>query len=132
MNASPGARRYYDKQRARQAAYNPALRQVGNRLVGILHGCLKTRTLYDEATAWSPRPPRLTPNDMGCPTSTTRKTTRHDPAARRPRPARIFGLAGPFFEGQPGRTGGWSGQGAPARPRPAATAQEGNVRWICA
>jgi hypothetical protein len=23
--------------------------------VGILHGCLKTRTLYDEATAWSHR-----------------------------------------------------------------------------
>jgi hypothetical protein len=53
LNASPGARRYYDKQRAREAGYNPALRQVGNRLVGILHGCLKTRTLYDEATAWS-------------------------------------------------------------------------------
>ncbi|MFI6495731.1 IS110 family transposase, partial [Streptomyces sp. NPDC050564] len=43
LNASPGARRYYDKQRAREAGYNPALRQVGNRLVGILHGCLKTR-----------------------------------------------------------------------------------------
>jgi transposase len=53
LNASPGARRYYDKQRAREVGYNPALRQVGNRLVGILHGCLKTRTLYDEATAWS-------------------------------------------------------------------------------
>jgi transposase len=53
LNASSGARRYYDKQRAREAGYNPALRQVGNRLVGILHGCLKTRTLYDEATAWS-------------------------------------------------------------------------------
>ncbi|WP_262705100.1 MULTISPECIES: hypothetical protein [Streptomyces] len=34
-------------------AGTPALRQVGNRLVGILHGCLKTRTHYDEATAWS-------------------------------------------------------------------------------
>ncbi|GAA3796294.1 MULTISPECIES: IS110 family transposase [Streptomyces] len=53
LRASPGARRYYDKQRAREADYNPALRQLGNRLVGILHGCLKTRTLYDEATAWS-------------------------------------------------------------------------------
>ncbi|WEB46046.1 IS110 family transposase [Streptomyces yunnanensis] len=53
LNASPGARRYYDKQRAREADYNPALRQLGNRLVGILHGCLKTRTTYDEATAWS-------------------------------------------------------------------------------
>ncbi|MDK0523954.1 IS110 family transposase [Streptomyces sp. ML-6] len=53
INTSPGARRYYDKQRARDAGYNPAPRQLGNRLVGILHGCLKTRTLYDEATAWS-------------------------------------------------------------------------------
>jgi hypothetical protein len=26
-----------------------------DRLVGILHGCLKTRTLYDEDTAWSHR-----------------------------------------------------------------------------
>ncbi len=50
---SAGARRYYDKQRAREAGYNPALRQLGNRLVGILHGCLKTRAHYDEATAWS-------------------------------------------------------------------------------
>jgi hypothetical protein len=29
-----------------------ALRQLANRLVGILHGCLKTRTLDNEATAW--------------------------------------------------------------------------------
>jgi hypothetical protein len=29
------------------------LRQLANRLVGILHGCLKTNTLYDEQTAWS-------------------------------------------------------------------------------
>jgi hypothetical protein len=28
------------------------LRQVANRLVGILHGCLKTGTSYDEHTAW--------------------------------------------------------------------------------
>ncbi|MET8422294.1 IS110 family transposase [Streptomyces sp. NPDC005134] len=53
LRNSPGARRYYDKQRARDVGYNPALRQLGNRLVGILHGCLKARTRYDEATAWS-------------------------------------------------------------------------------
>ncbi|HEY6278119.1 MAG TPA: IS110 family transposase [Streptosporangiaceae bacterium] len=53
LKSSPGARAYYDKQRARGAEYNAALRQVANRLVGILHGCLKTGTLYDEATAWS-------------------------------------------------------------------------------
>jgi hypothetical protein len=53
LRNSPGARACYDKQRARGAEYNAALRQVANRLVGILHGCLKTGALYDEATAWS-------------------------------------------------------------------------------
>lgn len=53
LNASPGARAYYDRQRARGASYSAALRQLANRLVGILHGCLKTSTPYDEATAWS-------------------------------------------------------------------------------
>jgi transposase len=52
LSASPGARAYYDQQRARGAEHNAALRQLANRLVGILHGCLKTRTLYNEATAW--------------------------------------------------------------------------------
>ncbi|WP_330230534.1 IS110 family transposase [Nocardia sp. NBC_00508] len=49
---SPGARAYYDRQRARGVGHNPALRQLANRLVGILHGCLKTGTHYNEATAW--------------------------------------------------------------------------------
>ncbi len=53
LQASPGARAYYDRQRARGAHYNAALRQLANRLVGILHGCLKTGTPYDETTAWS-------------------------------------------------------------------------------
>ncbi|MGW3353781.1 IS110 family transposase [Nonomuraea rubra] len=53
LNASPGARAYYDKQRARDVGHRAALRQLANRLVGILHGCLKTRTPYNEATAWS-------------------------------------------------------------------------------
>nr|WP_281360898.1 IS110 family transposase [Lentzea indica] len=53
LKASPGARAYYDRQRARGAGHNAALRQVANRLVGIFHGCLKTGTLYDETTAWS-------------------------------------------------------------------------------
>ena len=52
LHASPGARACYDRQRARGASHNAALRQLANRLTGILHGCLKTRTLYDEATAW--------------------------------------------------------------------------------
>jgi transposase len=53
LRSSPGARAYYDRQRARGAEHNAALRQLANRLVGIMHGCLKTRTRYDETTAWS-------------------------------------------------------------------------------
>jgi transposase len=52
LRTSPGARACYDRQRARGASHNAALRQLANRLTGILHGCLKTRTRYDEATAW--------------------------------------------------------------------------------
>jgi transposase len=55
LNASPGARALYDELRARGIEHNDALRRLASRLVGILHGCLKTRTLYDEATAWSHR-----------------------------------------------------------------------------
>jgi transposase len=55
LNASPGARAFYDELRARGVDHNDALRRLANRLVGILHGCLKTRTPYDEATAWGHR-----------------------------------------------------------------------------
>jgi transposase len=55
LNASPGARAFYDQLRAKGTEHNDALRRLANRLVGILHGCLKTRTLYDEATAWGHR-----------------------------------------------------------------------------
>ncbi|WP_200216758.1 IS110 family transposase [Micromonospora coerulea] len=53
LKGSPGARAYYDALRARGTGHQAALRQLGNRLVGILHGCLKTDTTYDEATAWA-------------------------------------------------------------------------------
>jgi transposase len=52
LTASPGARAYYDSLRARKIGHHAALRQLANRLVGILHGCLKTGTKYDERTAW--------------------------------------------------------------------------------
>jgi hypothetical protein len=55
LRVSPGARAFYDQQRASGHEHNDALRRLANRLVGILHGCLKTRTTYNEATAWAHR-----------------------------------------------------------------------------
>ena len=55
LTASPGARAYYDTHRARGATHNQALRALSNRLVGILDGCLRHRTRYDEHTAWAHR-----------------------------------------------------------------------------
>jgi transposase len=52
LSASPGARRCYDAHRARGATHHQALRALGNRLVGILHGCLAHRVAYQEQVAW--------------------------------------------------------------------------------
>jgi hypothetical protein len=60
LTASPGARACYDAQRARGVGHRPALRHLANRLTGILHGCLKTRTHYNEATAWPQHATRQT------------------------------------------------------------------------
>ena len=55
--ASPGARAFYDQHRAAGDTHHQALRALGNRLVGILHGCLRHHTPYDERTAWAHRTP---------------------------------------------------------------------------
>jgi hypothetical protein len=55
LSASPGARLYYDQRRAAGDTHHQALRALGNRLVGILHGCLAHHTTYDETTAWAHR-----------------------------------------------------------------------------
>lgn len=55
LSASPGARAFYDARRAGGDTNNRALRALANRLVGILHGCLRHDTLYDEHTAWGHR-----------------------------------------------------------------------------
>jgi hypothetical protein len=55
LSASPGARAFYDRRRAAGDTHHPALRALGNRLVGILHGCLEHRTVYDEHIAWAHR-----------------------------------------------------------------------------
>jgi Transposase/Transposase IS116/IS110/IS902 family len=53
LSASPGARRYYDQLVARNHGHQEALRQLANRLTGILHGCLRHHRLYDESLAWT-------------------------------------------------------------------------------
>jgi DNA-binding GntR family transcriptional regulator len=52
---SPGCRAFYDQHRANGDTHHQALRALANRLVGILHGCLKHGILYDEHTAWAHR-----------------------------------------------------------------------------
>lgn len=53
MTASPGARAFYDAHRERGNTHHQALRVLGNKLTGILHGCLEHHQLYDEAIAWA-------------------------------------------------------------------------------
>jgi transposase len=57
LNASPGARTFYDQRRANGDTHNRALRALANRLVGLLHGCLRHGEPYDEHTAWAHRQP---------------------------------------------------------------------------
>ena len=47
--------RFVRNRRLSDAADRWALCALGNRLVGYLHGCLRTRACYDEATAWAHR-----------------------------------------------------------------------------
>lgn len=53
LNSSPGARGCYDRHRAAGDTHHQALRALANRLVGILHGCLRHHQPYDETTAWA-------------------------------------------------------------------------------
>ena len=67
LRASPGARALYDRHRAAGDSHHQALRAVANRMVGILHGCLKHETLYDEEIAWPAiEPCLLTFTNVGC------------------------------------------------------------------
>ncbi len=52
LTASPGARGYYDLHRSRGKTHNQALRALANRLVAILHGCLRHGQTYEESIAW--------------------------------------------------------------------------------
>ena len=55
LTTSPGARTFDDQRRAADDTHHQALRALGNRLVGILHGCLRHHTTYSEYTAWAHR-----------------------------------------------------------------------------
>jgi hypothetical protein len=55
LTHSPGAREFYDHRRSAGETHNRALRALANRLVGLLHGCLRHHTPYDEHTAWAHR-----------------------------------------------------------------------------
>ncbi len=57
LSTSPGARAFYDQHRAAGDLHHQALRALGNRLVGILHGCLRHHSTYDEHKAWAHRQP---------------------------------------------------------------------------
>ena len=57
LTQSPGCRLFYDQHRANGDLHHQALRALANRLVGILHGCLEHRCLYNEQTAWAHRQP---------------------------------------------------------------------------
>ena len=51
LKCSPGARACLDQHRAAGDTHHQALRALANRLVGILHGCLRHHTPYNEDTA---------------------------------------------------------------------------------
>jgi hypothetical protein len=52
LTKSSGAREYYDQLRKRNKTHHQALRQLANRWVGILHGCLEAGVVYNESIAW--------------------------------------------------------------------------------
>ena len=55
LQTRPGARALYDQHRAAGDLHHQVLRALGNRLVGILHGCLRHHTAYSETTTWAHR-----------------------------------------------------------------------------
>src|SRR5271166_2507268 len=55
ISTSPGARAFYDQHRAAGDTHHQALRALGNRLVSILHGCLRHHSTYNEHSGWAHR-----------------------------------------------------------------------------
>ena len=84
--ASPGARAFYDQHRAAGDTHHQALRALGNRLVGILHGCLRHHTpIRRTHRLGTPNPSRrLTTYEPGMSTVMMRLGRRPLVANRRP------------------------------------------------
>lgn len=69
LTTSPGARSYYDDHDPGPHTSKVARRKLANKLMGILHGCLTHRTMYDEDLAWRRLAERLAAwrvTDLGC------------------------------------------------------------------
>jgi transposase len=54
LTSSPGARAHYDRRRAAGDSHNAAARNLANRYFGLLHHCLQSGAIYDEASAYPP------------------------------------------------------------------------------
>ncbi|WP_067684294.1 IS110 family transposase [Nocardia miyunensis] len=54
LRASPGARRHFDRRRAKGDWNHQAQRHLFNKFLGLLHHCLQTGQLYDEHVAFPP------------------------------------------------------------------------------
>ena len=77
LGGSPGTRAYYDAIRARGNGHHAALRQVANRLVGILHGCLEAAP-----STTKPSPGTLQPTSRKPPWHPPLDTNRHGMSAK--------------------------------------------------
>jgi hypothetical protein len=58
ITAGHGARAYYDRRRPGGDTHHQALPALANRIVGILHGCLRHHTPHDEHLDWDYRAER--------------------------------------------------------------------------
>ena len=67
LTASPGARACYDRLRAAGTTHQQALRALANRLVGVLHGCLRHPDHLQRAAGLASyhTARRLTPKTVG-------------------------------------------------------------------
>ena len=83
LTNSAGTRAFYDQRRAAGDLHHQALRALANRLVGILHGCLKHQTPYNEHTAWHTEPSPTKPQLDNYAPGVSRSVLKNPPLGRR-------------------------------------------------